>query len=481
MESTLTRPSSTAETANPAGVSPSRKRPRGAFKGIGFILAIWVQQIYRRGLLPTLRSLSALMAIADVVDADGRWCYFFLENLAERSGDTLSVSSLKRAIDDLAGAGVVRKLNRSETIEFFAGDISRGRSPYRLPCVLELLVPAEDYPELVLEEINACRAELGEEPLTSYNRPSLKRRRTPAQVETTPSSDRPTDCFPGDVSGDEVDGSVRDSESTGKQNRQRPRSGPFGFIDRIPDKFLADPVADRERLGRAVEKLLRQGLSVADARALLSGLESLRRPFPALMWRLRHMRAAREYLDGSLGRGIHGSGSPMPSWQVLDEDDPFARSEQFLLDSQGRANRTCPEHEGARNVPGGTCVICGRFCRSVPDELMHPTAPEPCGEPEAAPEPVEPGALEEGLDPELLGEMTGSLVRKCAPAPAQAPRGNVWLTPGSGLSAGTRTTIDDLRDHLKGSPRPGARLRPRASLPNGRPCAASVHVGRARG
>lgn len=175
--------------------------------------------MHRKGLLPTLRSLSALLAIADAVDADGRWCYFFLENLAARSGGTLSVSSLKRAVDDLAGAGVVRKLARSEAVEFFAKDISRGRSPHRLPCVLELLVPAEDYPELVLDEINACRAELGEEPLTSHNRPSLKRRRTRAQVEPTPGSDRPTDCPPGDGSGDEVENSVRGSANTGEQNR----------------------------------------------------------------------------------------------------------------------------------------------------------------------------------------------------------------------------------------------------------------------
>ena len=281
MESTLTHPCSTSETPNPAGFSPPRKRPRGALKGIGFILAIWVQEIFSKGLLPTLRSVSALMAIANVVDVDGRWCFFFLENLAKRSGGTLSVSSLKRAIDDLTDAGIVRKLTRSETIAFFAEDLKPGRSTYQLPCVLELLVPAEDYPELVLSEINACRAQLGEEPLTTHNRPSLSRRPTLAQVELTPSSDRPTDCSPSDCSGEGVAGSVRGTSTTGEQTRQKTRIGLFGIIDRIPNKLLSAPRADRERLALAVEKLLRQGLGEADVRVLLSGLERLWRPFPA--------------------------------------------------------------------------------------------------------------------------------------------------------------------------------------------------------
>ncbi|GHC81595.1 hypothetical protein GCM10007079_21720 [Nocardiopsis terrae] len=434
MESTLTRPRSTSETPNPSGFSPPRKRPRGAFKGIGFILAIWVQQVYRRGVLPTLRSLSALLAIADVVDADGRWCYFLLENLAERSGGTLSVSSLKRAIDDLVEAGVVRKLTRSETIEFFARDIERGRSSYQLPCVLELLIPAEDYPEVVLEEINACRAQLGEEPLDSCNRPSLKRRGTPVQIEPAHSSDRPTDCFPGDCSDEGADGSVRGSESTGEQTRTKPRNGPFGLIDRIPDTFLSDPVADRVRLGAAVEKLLCQGLSVDDARGLISGLEALRRPFPALMWRMRNMRSARQYLDGLLGRGIH-SGLPAPSWPVPGEGDPFAQPERFLVDSQGRANRTCPEHGSTRNVPGGTCVICGRRCRSVPGELMHEPVPAPS--PENGPRPAKPSpAPEEGLDPELLARMSASLSGGSTPGPVRAPRVKRGPGQGSGISAG---------------------------------------------
>ncbi|GAB3689497.1 hypothetical protein [Nocardiopsis oceani] len=421
MESTASNLSNTSETPNPAKFSPPRKRPRGAFKGIGFILAIWVQRMHRAGLLPTLRSLSALLAISDAVDADGRWCFFLLENLAGRSGGTLSVSSLKRAIDDLAAAGVVRKLTRSETLGFFAEDINRGRSVYQLPCVLELLVPAEDYPELVLAEINACRAELGEEPLNAHNRPPLTRRWTRAHTEPTPSSDRPTDCSPGYSSEDEAPGSVRGSASTGEKNRQKLRSGLFGIIDRIPDAFLSDPETDRERLGRAVENLLRQGLSAGTLRTLFSGIERLGRPFPALMHRLRSPRAARAFLDGSLGRGIHAPGTLVPSWPVPVGDDAFAQPEQFPLDSQGRANRTCPEHDATRNAPGSTCVICGRRCRSVPGELIHeptrktPDVSEPSGHPDPAEvqKPVrgvsDPDVPREGLDPELLERMAASL------------------------------------------------------------------------
>ena len=85
------------------------------------------------------------------------------------------------------------------------------------------------------------------------------------------------------------------------------------MINRIPDKFLSDPVADRERLGRAVENLLRQELSAGATRALLSGVERLGRPFPALMHRLGSLRSARAYLDGVLGRGIHAPAAAVPS------------------------------------------------------------------------------------------------------------------------------------------------------------------------
>lgn len=445
MESNASPPSGTSESCNLVGFVPPRKRPQGALKGIGFILAIWVQQVFRRGVLPTLRSLPALMAIADVVDADGRWCYFLLENLAKRSGGTLSVSSLKRAIDDLVEAGVVRKLDRSETIAFFDRDIARGRSSHHLPCVLELLVPAEDYPDPVLEEINACRARLGEEPLTPKTRPSLRGRRTPAQVEPTPSSDRPTDRSPGNGSDEGVGDSVRGTSGTGEQKGQRPRGGWFEMIDHIPAALLTDPVTDRNRLARSVERLLRQGLGVADIRVLLSGAERLRRPFPALMRRLCDMQAARAFLDGALGRGIAGAEASPPAWPVVDDADPFARPERFLVDGKGRAAGTCPHHPTVRNSPGGTCVICGRLCRSVPDELVHEPKPKPAVDP-AAPSPA---VQQAALDPKLWERMTASLGEgdlSRVPSQNDGPRKGF----GSGISPRSRTVIDNARDRLRG-------------------------------
>ncbi|WP_017580151.1 hypothetical protein [Nocardiopsis valliformis] len=457
MESNASALSSAAQTPNPIGFSPARKRPQGAFKGIGFILAIWVQEIFIQGLVPSLRSLAALMAIAKAVDADGRWCFFLLENLAQRCGK-LSVSSLKRGIDDLVEAGIVRKLTRSETIDFFAEDIKRGRSVYQLPCVLELLVPAEDYPELVLEDINACRTKLGEEPLNAHNRPSLKRTSTPAHIGRAPSSDWSTDSFPGDFSHTEVDNSVRGTSSTGEQNRQKPRGGLFGIIDRIPNIFLANPVADREQLALAVEKLLRQGLGEAEVRSLLWGRERLRRPFPALMRRLCDMSAAHRYLNGTLGRGIHGSSLPTPSWPVPGEDSPDTQPKQFPVDDQGKATGTCPEHKNTRNVPGGTCSICGRRCRSEPGQLL----PEPVAELNAPPQdallPQPPQvALPEdpSLDPQTLVQMAASL-NGTGRTPAEEPvlKGGLWLPAGSKPAPNARPLAAWARERIKQAPKP---------------------------
>lgn len=459
MESTLTHPSGTAETPNPAGFSPPRKRPTGAFKGVSFVLAAWVQTIFSKGLLTESRAVLALMAIAAVVDADGRWCYFLLENMAKKFGGVLSVSSLKRAIDDLVKAGIVRKLTRSETIDFFAKDIERGRSPYQLPCVLELLVPAKEYPEQALTEINTRRAQLGEEPLTAHNRPALKRCvPTPDQGEPTPSSNRPTDCSPGDGFDAEVDGPVRGTSSTGEQTRQKPRGGLFGIIDRIPSKMLATPVADRERLALAVDRLLRQGLSEADMRALLRGMERVRRPFPALMRRLCDMRSAHRYLNGILGRGVHGSGLPTLSWPEPNEDAPDAQPEQFRVDGQGKATGTCLVHKDTRNFPGGRCAICGELCLSEPGQVLPELVRELTAPPQGVlvPEPPELALPEDpSLDPELLGRMDDSMNR-AGRAPVGEPvlRGGLWLPAGSKLTPNARALAAWARERITKARKP---------------------------
>lgn len=417
MESNASAPSGASETPNPAGFSAPRKRPNGAFKGIGFVLPVWVEKVLSKGLLTKSRAVVALWAIADTVDADGRWCFFLLENMAKKPHCTLSVSSLKRAINDLVEAGIVHKLTRSEAIDFFAEDIERGRSPYQLPCVLELLVPAKDYSEQALAEINTRRARLGEEPLTEHNRPALKRRRpTPAQSEPAPSSNRATDCSPGDCSGSEVDSSVRGTSSTGEQTRQKPRSGIFSIINCIPNSFLSSPDADRNLLALALEKLLRQGLSEADARALFSGMERARRPFPMLMRRLFSMKNALDFLNGSLGQGIHASSLRTAPWPDSGRDRTSGQYQGFWLDSLGQATGTCPAHATTRNIPGGRCKICGGLCRSQPGQIVSEPArgaDTPIqGSPESAPAPEPSGpppGTEENLDPELKAQMLGSL------------------------------------------------------------------------
>ncbi|MGW8435212.1 hypothetical protein ACWGKS_08610 [Nocardiopsis sp. NPDC055879] len=468
MNSTASAPATTAQSPNPPGLSPARKRRKGEFEGIGFILSLWVQRLYRKGRLPTARSFLFLVALAELVDVDGRWSFCYLENLPERCNGFLSVSSIKRAIEDLIEAGLIRKLSRSETLDFFAADIARGRSIYRLPCVLEVLVPAEVYPEPVLAEINACRESLGEEPLTPHNRPPLKRipkAGTRAQNGLGPSSDRATDSFDGDCSGNGVGGSVRGSETTEEENRQRRQkseNGPHGIIDRIHDRFLSDPQADRQQLGEAVDHLLSQGLSVGQTRALLSGLDGVRRPFPALMIRMRSLQAAHAFLAGTLGRGMDASGpswaGPPTIWPTTGEPEPFALPERFLLDSQGKADQTCPVHQSTRNEPGGTCAICGRRCRSVPNELMHDPLPEttaPSEDRRSAPialkaVPELPAVPEEGLDPALRALIAASLERAggSAPPPPSVPDAGPWKTLGSGISPTSRTVLDGLRTEL---------------------------------
>ena len=458
MNSTASAPSTTAQSANPPGLSPARKRPKGEFEGIGFILSLWVQRLFRKGRLPTARSFLLLMALAELVDVDGRWCFCYLENLPERCNGFLSVSSIKRAIEDLIEAGLIRKLSRSETLDFFAADIARGRSIYRLPCVLEILVPAEVYPEPVLAEINECRKSLGEESLTTHNRPAL-RRKTRVHREPGPSSNRATDSFPGDSSGNEVGGSVRGSAGTGGEGWQRQQNGPYGIIARIHDRFLADPQVDRQRLALTVDNLLSQGLSVEQARALLSGLDGVRRPFPALMFRMRGLEAAHAFLAGTMGKGMGASGpswvGPSTSWPTTGEAEPFAQPELFLLDSRGKADQTCPVHQSTRNEPGGACAICGRRCRSVPKEIMHDpvsgSASPPEGRPApAAPETEPPATPEKGLDPRLGGLIAASLegAGGSAPPPPRAPDVSSWKTLGSGISPRSQGIIEGLRGDL---------------------------------
>ncbi|WP_047870383.1 hypothetical protein [Nocardiopsis sp. RV163] len=425
-------------------------------RGIGFIPDIWVNEAREAGLFPTSRAFIAATVIARAADLDGRWCFLCLDTLVSRSGHLLSLSVAKRAVADLVAAGLVRKLDPVQTRAFFAEDIrERTRSPDRLPLVLELLIPAEDFPEPVREEINAVRAALGEEPLDEATRPRIRKAAT-VRIDLGDGSNRPAHLYPIHLSSDERPDSVRRSPDTaGEPEAARPEPGrpsthgrpphahprnahpPHAqpsqghpLLRHVPDAALNDPRADRAALTRALLRLRDAGLTEQELTALVRGAERLRRPFPALMLRLRGPAEARAFLTGVLGRGV----TPTTPWQAgipaprrpaddrgPDDGAPFARPPGFDVDARGTAVRTCPDHPGVRNVPGGACRACGGLCRLVPGELPRPPAPprppEPTGAGEATP------ALEPALTERILASLMGGgpIAADEAPAPGTTP------------------------------------------------------------
>lgn len=445
MESTLDQPRDAAEIAESHGAYKCVKRPQGVMKGIGFIASIWLTQALESGLFPTTRSYTLASIIAKACDSDGRFCFCYLETLVDRCGGTMSASTIKRAIKDLIKMGLLRKLNRRQTRAFFWEDLSAGRRwADRLPCVLEVLIPASAFTEQNLAEINEVRARLGEEPLNAITRP-YPSVGTTGHVGFDDGSGCACNRCPGYCFENEDPGPFRDSETTGEQKPRIRPDGPFGLIARISEKFLSDPETDRERLCMAVENLLRQGLSVHEACSLLAESEKLHRPFPALMQRLHSLANARAFLDGKLGQGVHRPWSakvewPGPAQQDEEDSDPFDQSPRFVVDAQGKADKTCPEHPGVRNHPGGRCDLCQGPCRDVPGEIVHPPAsapvsgdsgegqralsgliPSPRSGQDPSPPPVDP--LQESLDPELLERMGASMERGTrAPGQGSMPR-----------------------------------------------------------
>ncbi|WP_370012398.1 hypothetical protein UIS43_03085 [Nocardiopsis sp. LDBS0036] len=191
--------------------------------GIGFIPDIWVNEAREAGLFPTSRAFIAATVIARAADLDGRWCFLCLDTLVSRSGHLLSLSVAKRAIADLVAVGLVRKLDPGQTRAFFAGDIKeRTRSHDRLPIVLELLIPAEDFPEPVREEINAVRAALGEEPLDETTRPRIRKAAT-VRIDLGDGSNRPTHLYPIHLSSDERPDAAPAGRCRANSRAHRPR------------------------------------------------------------------------------------------------------------------------------------------------------------------------------------------------------------------------------------------------------------------
>lgn len=189
--------------------------------------------------------------------------------------------------------------------------------------------------------------------------------------------------------GDEG-GPSESGTSTSREEPAKKRDGFWELLARIPDRLLLNPEADRITLGRKAESLLRAGLGTGQLRALLSGIEGLGRPFGALLLRLASLKNAIAFLDGKLGRGVHrpwgsstiwpepgeGFGTEPTGFEPTgpDQGDPFDVPPEFVVDVNGAADKTCPEHPGVRNVPGGCCALCGGPCRSTPKEILHPPA-----------------------------------------------------------------------------------------------------------
>lgn len=418
----------------------------------GFHPSIWVDDALRAGLLPTQRGYLVARIIAGAVDVDGRWCYLFVDTFSDRTGGLASASTVKRGLADLVRAGLVRKLPPEEARRFFAEDIAtRRRYADRLPLVLELMIPALAYPAPVREEINRQRAALGEEPLTARSRP-CQGAATTGQIDPGAGSQPRTDPSSIPPLSDEAARSVRGSGTTGTGRapaRETAEAHALEAVADIPDKALRDPGADRAALARAVGRLAGAGLDAAALSALLSGSGTLTRPFPALMRRLASPRSARDFLDGRLGAGVHRPREsaliPPPRPPHDGGGDPFDHPPEFEVDAAGTAPRTCPEHAGVRNVPGGRCRACQGPCRSVPGEILHPEPPPPL--PPGPPEPEAGHVTAPGIevDPVLVGRLRASLAEA---ASARGPRPPGPPGPGDSHSPGAREAIDGVRQLL---------------------------------
>ncbi|WP_053617481.1 hypothetical protein [Nocardiopsis sp. NRRL B-16309] len=457
----------------------------------GFHPSIWIDDALRAGLMPSQRAYLVARIISGAVDVDGRWCYLFVDTVSERTGGLASASTVKRGLADLVRAGLVRKLAPEEARRFFAEVLAaRRRYGDRLPAVLELMVPARAYPALVLEQINRQRAVLGEEPLTVRSRPGPATSAA-GQIDTGGVSDRSADPSPIPPLYDEAARSVRGSDTTGRAKaRETAEAHALEAVADIPDRALRDPGADRAALARAVERLAQAGLDASALSALLSGADTLIRPFPALIRRLADPRSAREFLDGRLGAGVHRPRGPLsiplPRVPYEGGGDVFDHPPAFEVDASGTAPRTCPEHPGVRNVPGGRCRACQGSCRSVPGELLHPERPTARPARPSEPEPFDGSAPVSGattdtggatgpgvgttpgivaqvgtdtapgagtsadaqamqVDPVLVGRLRASLAEAAAARGPEPPEDG----PGDAHSPGARAAIDGVRGLLR--------------------------------
>lgn len=490
VNSTLDAPLATPGTSFSADPT---QRPRACMQPVRFAPAIWVNKALEQGLFPTPRSFTVASAIARAVDADGRWCFKYLTTLADSSGRLLSKRTIQRGVEDLVRAKIVRKLDERQVRVFFWRKLAAGwRTAEHMPCVLELCIPARDFPGPALEQINHVRRELGEEPLDETTRPRLypaptKKRCAPAKEtpepgpgqgagtsapmgtesnNPTPESEEsgqldqgvwskcPPDLSPTDSSSTGAGTSVRGTSTTGRRAHT--------LIARIPNALLNNPANDRDLLGRAVEALAEYGMDEQQLTALLSGAEQLRKPFPGLMNRLSSPQRALAFLSGQLGLGLNRPQGPAtgPARPVHEDTD-------FVLDSQGRAARTCPDHPGVRNTPGDPCSVCARPCRTSPDQPPPEPAPPAKGRTdEAGPQTPAPDPEPDcEADPELARRMRQSLKQ----AGKAEPAGPMALQTPPRHPPARQATIDALRQDLgriQDATRPDANRTPTSTTPS---------------
>ncbi|MFV2196388.1 hypothetical protein [Nocardiopsis sp. LOL_012] len=469
MPNTTVRRAQNAHRPAPVAVhapSPAlRKRPQGVMKGIGFITDLWITDALKSGFFTSSRAYTLASIIADATDPDGRWCFLRIDTIAARTCGVLSTSTVTRAIAELVATGLVRRLSREQVRAFFAADLAAGRRwSDRLPEVLELLIPAREFPEPVLEEINAVRRDLGEEPITEANRP-YRPVGTPRQSGATPrqsaadaTSNRaaypsPTDPCPKTPAPTSVrrrpaaEHAPAPSGGTAPPPLPAPRAPEGsawarGLVAPVPDGALGDrPDADRAFLAARLDALRAAGVPAGDLAGAVRGWESVGRPFPALRARLASADSVRAW-----NRRALGAGAPPPRTRTshpfgglsLDaaagpaKGIPDAFALGFDVDARGRAPRTCPDHPSLYNTPGESCVVCGRRCRTVPGEVMDEPRPvAPPGKP--VPEPRMPKCGDE----RCVGDPDSERYRMVIGFDAVSGRFTVRPCPACGTRSGT--------------------------------------------
>ncbi|WP_157090925.1 hypothetical protein [Nocardiopsis listeri] len=356
---------------------------------------------------------------------------------------------------DVTAEGLWRRARRAR------GDRAQGREAY-----LRAFNELADYAYLFREKKRRGRRLVTE--VTAYDTPQLglddfgqsPDRQSDSGGSTTRREHRTSNRGEGGPSEFETSTAPESPEKTTSPEKLEKRNdGLWDLLARIPDRSLLRPQTDRSALQRRAERLLKAGLPLEQVRVLLSGIGDLGRPFGALMRRMGNLSSAQAFLDGHLGRGVHRPWNTGVDWGVApepwpdsgqgqDDSDLFDRPSEFILDALGKADKTCPEHPGVRNHPGGRCLLCQGPCRDVPGEIVHPQAPPPIEapaegrgalkglipSPRSGQDPLPPTAdPDQGeLDPKLLERMGASMRRGGRSFEEGGPRAAPGTAPGQG-------------------------------------------------